>query len=219
MNRLRTAAQKTVPAIALVCVLTAMLSGCMGNDYKAPSFHLLTARAPAGTAIVNLTVGVGPVRVAPFLKQPQLVTHAGSGALAVAESQRWSEPLEQGIQRVLLQNLTALTGADTRNFPWTQTTIPQYALRVDVIDLDRAADGNALLEVNWMLEDIALNKLVVSRRERLTAPIAAGANPDAALTAAYSELLAQLAQHMADALAQQPATAQNPSESPRPSQQ
>ncbi|MET0377406.1 MAG: PqiC family protein [Spongiibacteraceae bacterium] len=176
-----------------------MVTGCAGNSGKTQSFYLLTARAQATAASTNTSVGIGPVRVAPFLQRPQMVTHDGSGDLRVADTWRWSEPLEQGIQRVLLQNLTALTGADTRNFPWTQNTIPHYALRIDVIDLDRGADGNALLEVSWILEDIAQNKMLLSRRDRLITPVAPGDNPTA-LATAYSELFAQLAQQMAQAL-------------------
>lgn len=182
----------------------ATLAGCIpGHKTKAQSFYLLTPRTQAANASINTSIGIGPVRVAPFLQRPHIVTHGGGGDMNVADTQRWSEPLEQGIQRVLLQNLTALTGADTRNFPWTQATIPHYAVRVDVFDLDRGADGNALLEVNWILEDITHNKMLVSRREHLTAAIATSDDATAstaALTNAYSELFAQLAQRVAQTL-------------------
>ncbi len=199
--------RRAVTIVAFIAA-AATLAGCVpGHKGKAQSFYLLTARAQTAnttttTTTTNTSIGVGPVRVAPFLQRPQIVTHGGSGDLNVAETQRWSEPLEPGVQRVLLQNLTALTGADTRNFPWRQATIPHYALRVDVIDLDRA-DSNALLEVNWILEDITHNKMLVSRRERLTVAIATSADATdstAALTNAYSELFAQLAQHVAQTL-------------------
>lgn len=196
---LRGSLRHTLKAVLLIAA-AATMTGCLGGRGKDQSFYLLTARAPATTATpINSSVGVGPVRVAPFLQRPHIVTHGGSGDLSIAENRRWGEPLEQGVQRVLLQNLTTLTGADTRNFPWTQATIPHYAVRIDVIDLDRAADGNALLEVNWILEDITHNKMLTSRREHLTVAIAAGDNP-AALANAYSELFTQLAQQVAQTL-------------------
>lgn len=180
------------------------LAGCINHGGKPQTFYLLTARAqPTAATPLATTLGIGPVRIAPFLKRPQQVTHAGGGALQVAEQQRWSEPLEQGIQRVLLQNLAADTGADMRNFPWTQTTIPRFALRVDVIDLDRAADGNALLDVQWTLEDVAQNKLLESRREQFRAAMPDAADDGSALAAAYSDLLAQLSARMAQAVGAQ----------------
>jgi uncharacterized lipoprotein YmbA len=192
----------------IAAALATTLVGCLGSSSKPPSYYLLTARATPIADKINTsikTVGVGPVRVAPFLMRQQIVTHAGSGDLIVADSQRWSEPLEQGIQRVLLQNLATLTHADTRNFPWTQSTIPNYAIRIDVVDLDRTADGNAVLEVNWILEDLAQSKLLISRHETFTAAVTAGADNYAALSRAYSELFLQLAQKLSQGVSEQAA--------------
>ena len=189
-------------------VLFVLLAGCVGGNSKNPSLYLLTPRAAPveAAALTSISFGVGPVRVPPFLMRPQVVSHDGGGQLLLRDDQRWSEPLEQGIQRVLLQNLSALTGADMRNFPWTQTTAPQYALRVDVVDLDRRADGSTVLEAQWILEDIAAGKMLVSRRDRFSSAASTtttdsrDATAYTALAASYSELLAQLAQRAADEL-------------------
>lgn len=192
-------------------VLFVLLAGCVGGNSKNPSLYLLTPRAAPveAAALTSISFGVGPVRVPPFLMRPQVVSHDGGGQLLLRDDQRWSEPLEQGMQRVLLQNLGALTGADMRNFPWTQTTVPHYALRVDVIDLDRRADGSTVLEAQWILEDIAAGKMLVSRRDRFSSATTASATTTnttgdetdyTALAASYSDLLAQLAQRAADEL-------------------
>jgi uncharacterized lipoprotein YmbA len=118
--------------------------------------------------------------------------------MSFSERQRWGEPLEQGVQRVLLQNLHALTGAETRNFPWRQSSIPRFAVRIDVIDLDRLSDGSAVLDVSWQLEDLQAAKVLATRQQRLTG--SAGGPGTAALAAAYSDLFAQLAQQIAAAL-------------------
>lgn len=179
--------------------VTLLLCGCgIGGRSPAVQYHMLTARAPAGDHTLATTIGVGPVRVAPFLTRPPIVTHAGGGSIQVAEGQRWGEPLDQGVQRALLQNLAALTGAGMRSFPWRQRAIPQYAVRLEVLDLDRQADGSATLEATWQLENIAQGKLLQTRTERLSTPIAGSGY--SALTDAYSELVAQLAQHIAAAV-------------------
>lgn len=171
------------------------LSACLPGRSTTPDYHLLTAR-PASVAIAqnNLSIGVGPVHVAQFLNRPQIVTHGGGTALQMNDSQRWGEPLEQGIQRVLMQNLSAMTGAETRNFPWRQNLTPDYAVRIDIIDLDKSADGSALLEVNWALEDLKNAHLLKTQQEKLHTPLGSGSN---ALADAYSNLLAQLAQRIA----------------------
>jgi len=183
----------------LVISLALVLTGCIGGRSPAPDYHMLTARArAAGTQTASTTsIGVGPVQVAQFLTRPPIVTHGGGNALKIDDHQRWGEPLDQGIQRVLLQNIAALTGAQTRGFPWRQRTIPDYAVRVDVLDLDRLPDGNAVLEVSWILEDLKQGRLVYTRQERLTQPVSGGYD---ALTEAYSQLMAQLSQRIVAAL-------------------
>jgi uncharacterized lipoprotein YmbA len=176
--------------------LTALLSGCIGSRSATPDYHLLTARAPVNTAPSQsgVSIGVGPVHIAQFLDRPQIVTHSGGGTLQLNDSQRWAEPLEQGIQRALLQNFAALIGAETRNFPWRQNLTPDYAVRIDVTDLDRLGNGSALLEVSWVLEDLKNARVLKTQQEQLRATLGSGGN---ALAEAYSDLLAQLAQRIA----------------------
>lgn len=177
----------------------ALLAGCIGGRSPAPAYYLLTARAqPAATAAVDYAIGVGPVRVAPFLGRSDIVVHGGSAAMHFSEGERWGEPLDQGVQRVLLQNLRALTGAETRNHPWRQSGIPRFAVRVDVVDLDRLGAGSAVLEVSWLLEDLQHGTVLATRQQRLETAVAGPGTP--ALTDAYGDLFAQLAQQIAAAL-------------------
>jgi hypothetical protein len=184
-------------ALALAAAL--LLGGCLNNRSQQPDYHLLTARASEERHPLGTTIGVGPVRVAPFLNANRIVLHGGGGQLQVAGLQRWGEPLDQGVQRVMVQNMAVLTGAKLRNFPWRQRATPRYAIRLDVFDLDRLPDGSALLEANWQLEDLKESRLARSRRERLTLQPADAGYP--ALVDAYSDLLAELAQRVARAVA------------------
>lgn len=199
-----------------VTLLSLFLSACFGSSSSiAPDYYLLTS-ADAQTAAIgsaaNFSIGVGPVRVAQFLMRPQMVTHGGSGTLNIQSGQRWGEPLEHGIQRVLRQNLAALTGAQTRNFPWRQNTAPDYALRIDVSDLDRLDGNTALLNVSWVLEDRQNRTVIKTQQTRLTASISG--SDAAALADAYSKLLEQLAQQVQQQLLK--AQQQSPARLPQP---
>lgn len=166
------------------------LQGCVGGRSAPEQYYLLTARAERNTsALINdKTIGVGPVRIAQFLQRPQIVTHGGTTQLKFEHNVRWSEPLDQGIQRVLLQNIAALTGAETRNFPWRQTATPDYALRIDIADLDKLSNGDSILEVSWILEDLKNARVLKTQQERISS------------SKDYDDLFAQLAQHASDAL-------------------
>lgn len=180
-------------SMLFMCALimsTLALQGCIGGRSAEAQYQLLTARSQKNSAapLAGASVGIGPVHVAQFLQRPQIVTHAGGTQLQVSNNSRWGEPLEQGIQRVLLQNIAALTGAETRNFPWRQNATPDYALRVDVIDLDKLPSGEVILDVSWLLEDLKNARVIKTQQERISS------NRD------YDDLLAQLAQHAVDAL-------------------
>lgn len=187
-------------------LLAAALTGCgIGARSPDPAYHVLTPRAEAASHALKGTIGVGPVRVAPFLLNQRIVVHGGGSQLQQRDSDRWAEPLDNGIQRVVLQNLSTLTGAKMRNFPWRQRGTPHYAVRLDVLDLDRLPNGDAELEVIWMVEDMRAGRLARSLRERFTVPTQ-GRGADA-LTEAYSQLLLQLSGRVARALAAEQAKA------------
>lgn len=189
-----------IGTIALLALLSAVTTGCsIGGRSPTPSYYVLNARAVEVSQPLRATVGIGPVRVAPFLLNQRIVVHDGASELQVLEQERWAEPLDQGIQRALLQNLQTLTDTKVRNFPWRQRATPTYAVRIDVLDLDRLADGSARLEVIWIVEDMKGGKLARSRRELFTTTTADMSA--AALGDAYSELVLQLAQRVALALA------------------
>jgi len=175
-----------------------MLSACNGFRSSEPQHYLLMPKAPAAdVGAQDFSIGVGPVHVAQFLQRPQIVTHDGSGNLNIDSNERWGEPLEPSIQRVLVQNLSVLTGAQTRNFPWRQNLTPDYAVRIDVIDLDKVG-GNAILEVAWSLEDLKNARVLKTQQQRFSTNIVGIGN--GSLATAYSELFTQLAQQVTSAL-------------------
>ncbi len=186
-------------SIAMLALLLATTGCSLGQRSPAPTYYVLTPRADSVAEPLRASVGVGPVRVAPFLQNQRIVVREGGSQLKMLERQRWAEPLDQGIQRALLQNLQTLTDTKVRNFPWRQRATPTYAVRIDVLDLDRQADGRARLEVIWMVENLTEGRMKRSLRERFTTT---PANDSAtALADAYSELVLQLAQRVATALA------------------
>lgn len=186
-------------SIAMLALLLATTGCSLGQRSPAPTYYVLTPRADSVAEPLRASVGVGPVRVAPFLQNQRIVVRDAGARLTLMENERWAEPLDQGIQRALLQNLQTLTDTKLRNFPWRQRATPNYAVRIDVLDLDRLADGTARLEVIWYVEDLKAGRMERSRRELFTT--ATADRSAAALSAAYSELVLQLAQRVARALA------------------
>lgn len=179
-------------AAVLSSCVTVGGSGVVGSE----QYYLLTAKASIEQPQTQLSLGVGPVRVAPFLDRTGVVSHNTRGEMEFSVTQRWAEPLVDGVQRVMMQNLEALSGARVHSFPWGRVTAPDLALRLDILDLNRRPDGMAILEVNWVLEDRRDDTLIAARRDGFMVPVDGSADEYAALINAYSELLAQLAQRV-----------------------
>lgn len=189
---------KPLTTIAAALMVLA-LSACQGPRSLPTSYYMLHPE-PVGAEATqrDISIGVGPVRIASFLDRLQIVSHHQPGELDLSDRRRWAEPLNKGIQRVLTQNLVALTGADIRSFPWTRTTVPAYAVRIEVLDLNRSRNGDAILEAGWLLEDLAGKALTHSQRDIFREPV--DGDDTGALVRAYSKLLGQLALRIADQL-------------------
>lgn len=94
-----------VPAFACVS-----LCGCFGGASRPSRYYLLVpgetprvAEAKPGASVP--TVEIGPVELPKYLDRAGIVSRAGSNQLVVSDFDSWAEPLADGIQRVLVQNI------------------------------------------------------------------------------------------------------------------
>jgi uncharacterized lipoprotein YmbA len=190
---------------ALVLVLVLVLAGC-GSSPRSNYYLLspLAAHAPAGQ---SPALGVGPVEIPEYLDRNGLVYLSGANRLQVAGSERWAEPLEDGVRRVVGLNLASLL--DTENlsyFPWPAAHAPDYAVRVNVLALE-ADDRQATLIAKWLLHRPATGEPVARRMSRLQRPLPDGRWRAEQVAPAYSALLFQLSRLIAAAIDADRATA------------
>ena len=173
----------------LAGLLTVSLGGC--GTSPVPNYYLLTPNAqPSADASSDLIIGVGPIEVSDFLERPQIAIHGGTNRLEIDELNRWAEPLDRAVVRIMALNLAALLGTQKiTGFPWRRDDQPDIAVRIAILALDRR-QGQAVLGVRWVLVDIATERVVHQALERYQQP---SAGEPELLAAAYSDLLAKLA--------------------------
>ncbi len=136
---------------ALLLALT--LAGCASSPPT--RFYLLSAQTatPVGPA-VGFSVGVGPLELPAYLDRPQIVTRTAGQEVEVAEFERWAEPLQDGVQRVLVENLAAaLPGERVQGWPWRRATAPDWQVELRLTHFEREAGGDAALAVRWRVLD------------------------------------------------------------------
>ena len=163
--------------LSLVASLV-VLGGCLGGSSPPSRFYLLSplpAPEAAAAAASGVAIGVGPVAIPEYLNRGQIVTRTGENQLELAEFDRWAEPLQKNLARVLVLNLSTLLSTDrVALHPWNRSTLMDYQVIVDVGRFEAGPDGAASLLARWSIVDGASREALLVRKSSFTEPIASG---------------------------------------------
>ena len=184
--------------LALSIVAAAAACGC---SRSAPTrLYVLQplAEAPAGQVLDGPVVVVGPVTVPVYLDVPGLVA-AETYRADLAENDRWGEPLQAGVGRVVAQNVAGqLPGHRVHGASAGHQGGTGYRVVLDVEKFDRLPDGQAVLSVIWTVSDLGSHEELGSQRSVIREPVTGAGY--AAYCAAQSRNLQELSRHIAGAI-------------------
>jgi uncharacterized lipoprotein YmbA len=149
--------------------------------------------------LADAVIGVGPVRMADYLDQAQMVTRRGDHQVVKDEFNRWAGPLRNNLLHVLADNIGALTGSpQVYTFPWRQAVPITFQVTVEVVRLDGYLGDRAELEARWSIFQGQDKKLLKTARSQI---VEAAAGPEYSdLVAAQSRAVARLSQEIVQAL-------------------
>jgi len=146
----------------------------------------------------DLTIGVGPVTLSPYLDRLPIVTRASRARLVLGEFDQWAASLQDLVTRALAENLSRLIPTERVVLhPWSRTVEPDYQVTVDVMQFDAGPSGEVVLAARWRLLN-AKEQALVMRQARFTA--AAGRRDYEATIIAMGHTLDALSQDMAATL-------------------
>jgi uncharacterized protein len=182
--------------IALVALTALVLpAGCSSSP--ASRFYVLSPTAEVGSA-VDAAVGIGPVELPPYLDRDSVVTRDGPTTLSLAEFDRWAEPLQDGFERCLAEDVSAALGTSRIVVhPWGPAPI-DVRVPVQVVRFDSDASGTATLVAKWSVLHADQSVALPARHSTATVPAASSSFADTAL--ALSQAVAALAQEIAAAV-------------------
>jgi uncharacterized lipoprotein YmbA len=189
---------------ATLCLLTLAAAGC-GTSSPARYYSLVPATSGVtGSLPPDVGASIGPIRVADYLRRSQIVTRGEGVRTNLAEFDLWYEPLEKSFQRTVADNVATLLDSDrVLEFPAQSAFEAGYQVPAQISRFDTDAAGNAVLEVQWMVQDLDNEPVVPARRSRYTANVPAPGDYDAIVTA-LSGLVGDFSRDVATALAQLP---------------
>ena len=180
-------------ATAALCIFVALGAGCAS---PASRFYTLSAaNAPAATSS-NLSMVVGPVSVPAVVDRPQIVVSTGPNQVRLDEFNQWASPLQNGIARVVTENLVAMLGTPrVVLFSQTLGMDADYRAAIEVQRFESAPGEAATLDAVWTVSRAKDGK---SQTGRTTVREVASDKNYEALAAAHSRGLARLSRDIAD---------------------
>ncbi len=183
-----------------MALLLLMVAGC-GSSPRS-NHYLLTTDVSTPPDGETPSLGIGPVVVPEFLNRNSMVYSRQGNQLEISSTERWAEPLEAGIKRVVGINLaSSLDTQDIRYFPWNAGKPPEFGISISLLSLD-ADDDEATLAAEWRVFRPATGESVVRRISHLRLALPTGTLTAQQIAPAYSELLSQLSNLIAGAIEQ-----------------
>jgi len=117
-------------------------------------------------------IGIGPVKVPEYLNRPQIVTADGTNLLSFAEFDRWGEPLEFALPRIISDNLSVLLPAATIvTSPWNISIPVKYQVIIDVARLECRLDKELCLAAQWSVIDLDSRKMLITKKSEFSKPV------------------------------------------------
>lgn len=188
-----------LPALALM-----LAAGCASSP--ASRFFVLPppVRIEEGEHI-DLTdaayrVGILPVRLAPYLHNPQIATRLSDEEIRVDEFNRWGIPLADGIPPALaLSMLTELPDTHIDVYPWSGGDSFDCQVLVEIIRFDGAPGKTAGMTALWtVVRGRDFDDIVARRVSHYEEDVRS--NTYAALAEAMSQLVARLGKDISAAV-------------------
>jgi uncharacterized protein len=190
-----------------VCLL--LLAGCLSipipQAEKDPTrFYVLstTTTPAAAPAASGPSIHLRQVEVASYLRARPLIVRRGDHEIEFREFARWGEPLEQGIGRVLREELLARGAAGAVLAPGLRGANLAYdfELTVRVLAFEGEADGTVNVRAVWELSTAGAKPAVHARGDFRGSGARWDGKTEGSLAGRLSEAVGGLATEISTAL-------------------
>lgn len=189
-----------IPAVFLILGLA--LGGC--GESVPSRYYVLNAMAPLESEMPaeGRTLSVMPVNLPEYLNRPDVVRRDTDNRLDLAAADRWAEPLDINLTRVITEDLAHLLQDDGYIVVPAGLREAELTLEVQVLRFERSAEGNAVLAALWQIRDTESGRQVELRRSSFQRPVAG--DDFEAVISAMNRLTHQLSFEIANAVSDLP---------------
>jgi uncharacterized lipoprotein YmbA len=175
-------------------------------------YYLLTSaarpEAKAETVSKRWVIGVRNVAIPSYLRTKSFAIRSHTNEVNFLDLARWGEPLEQGVERVLVENLQALPNVARISMqPFRAEEQRDFDLLVQVSACEGTADGAVQFSASWRIVALAAAENTVAEGSYTAAGLHWDGHDCGQLAAKLSEALAGISHDIAAALPREPAPA------------
>lgn len=143
----------------------------------------------------NAVIGIGPVKLADYLDESQIVARTTNNQLTKSEFNRWVGPFKDNFVNVLADDIGFLAPSQRIYlYPWRMSVPIDYQVTVDVVRCDGRLGDAAVLETRWSLFKGPEKKLIKTTRSTIREPVMGPEYTD--LVAAQSRAVGKLSQEI-----------------------
>ena len=190
--------------LPVILVIGFFLNGCLGRSHS-PRFYTLSpvtenkAMAQSDTPASDVSIGIGPIKLADYLDQSRIVTRTGDNRLLKAEFDLWAGSLGDNLTNVLSENIGILLPTERIYiYPWRLSEPMDYQIILDVVRFDGDLGEDAWLVARWSIVGGKDKELLAVNRSSIREPVS---GPDYnALVSAQSRALAKLSHEIVKAI-------------------
>lgn len=195
--------EKAMPSKILISgmmIITLLLAGC-GTSPPAKFYTLMpvVAQRPPEKVVETdkyTPIGIGPVEIPEYLDRPEIVTRAEQNQLILSEFNLWGGVLKADINRVLLENISALLAGDgIPIITWKTANSEVHKVPVLISRFDGSLNDGIALKATWAVLEKEGKVFEFFRESNITIPVK-GSSYGSVVTA-MSEALGELSKEIA----------------------
>lgn len=186
---------KYIAHLFLITLASAIAAGCA----SAPSrlYTLSSMATEDGAPAMHCAIIVDPVSVPALVDQPQLTIQIASNRVEQEEFDRWAEPLNDNIARIVAGNLAVLLGTSQVVTVPLANFNPDYRVTIDIQRFESIQGKSALIQAVWVVRKSGGG---MAHSGCTLASETVSDNSLDALAAAHSRLLAKVSSDIAAAI-------------------
>lgn len=202
--------RRSIVPCATLAAAVILVAGCslpMPQAQSDPTKYFVLSVPAAATTPAEVAapaVRLRPIELASYLRTRPIVVRRGTNEVEFHEFARWGEPLEQGISRVLREELLAqgrASAVDAGGLRPAEAGDVKFEISVRVLACEGLADGGVNFRAAWEVTSTAPNAGAGVRGEYHPTDLKWTPRNEATLAAALSRAVAGLADEIGSAIA------------------